>query len=192
MTCCKNNVNITDSKLGSDNNIGNIDKLAHEINDAVDDYFKRETHQDDSLDLIFEKQAELLAHLNKEKPDNYYNGPERYPFEKVMHMMTAMSDEFSEVRAGLNWKHWKTYESPEEDDSCCCNYSDPHNELPDLEATQRQIISNSKLEYLQKEWIDIGHFYIQGAIELGITPKKFLELYLNKNKENQERYENGY
>lgn len=159
--------------------------------------------QKDSLTLIFLKQQQLLDHLNKSKPGNYYAGPERYPFEKVMHMMTAMSDEFSEVRAGLNWKHWKSYEKTEmgfgEDDSAPDFESKippnlPQNflDLPDLEATQEQLIENSKLEYLQKEWIDIGHFYIQGAIELGINAKKFLELYLNKNKENTKRYESGY
>ena len=184
MTYCNNKDHIPKTYV-----LDAIEEMGREIHDAVDTYIKEETKKD-SLELIFQKQADLLNYLNESKPDNYYNGPERYPFEKVMHMMTAMSDEFSEVRAGIPWKHWKSYEQGEDDS--CCTYSDPHNELPDLEATQRQIISNSKLEYLQKEWIDILHFWIQGAQELGLDSKKTVELYLNKNKENHSRYEEGY
>src|SRR5690349_12293245 len=116
----------------------------------------------DSLELIFIKQKQLLDYLNQSKPDNYYNGPERYPFEKVMHMMTAMSDEFSEVRAGIPWKHWKTY--VDEDDFIEGGEDDSR--PSDLIATQLQILKDSKLSYLQKEWIDILHFWVQGAQEL--------------------------
>ena len=162
-----------------------IEETGKEIRDVVDEFIRSQPK--DSLELIFQKQKELLEYLNKSKPDNYYAGPERYPFEKVMHMMTAMSDEFSEVRAGLNWKHWKSYSEEYEggeDDSA------PN--LTDLQATQEQIISNSKLSYLQNEWIDILHFWVQGAQELGLDSKKTLELYLDKNKVNHERQDQNY
>lgn len=166
-------------------------RLKSDIDFIIKDYYKKREVEDqkDSLELIFQKQSDLLKYLNQSKPDNYYNGPERYPFEKVMHMMTAMSDEFSEVRAGLKWKHWKSYEDGSnstggEDDSA------PN--LPDLKATQEQIIKDSNIAYLRKEWIDILHFWVQGAQELGLDSKKTLELYLDKNKENHTRQDEGY
>ena len=56
----------------------------------------------------------------------------------------------------------------------------------------KQIRDNSNLEYLQKEWIDILHFWIQGAMELGMDAKTVLDLYLDKNSENSKRYDEGY
>lgn len=202
---------------------------AKELEEIVSEYFKREDiapccnnpnhglymmkeDRQDSLDLIFQKQKQLLEYLNQSKPDNYYTGPERYPFEKVMHMMTAMSDEFSEVRAGISWKHWKTYEHSDlnllaenevelaDNDPLTKKMFDAFEEggptkpflTDEQRTTQKQILDNSKLQYLQKEWIDILHFWVQGAQELGLDSKKTLELYLNKNSENHSRYQEGY
>lgn len=170
-----------------------IEEQAKEIEEVVTEFISQENQKkEDSLALIFQKQKELLDYLNESKPNNYYSGPERYPFEKVMHMMTAMSDEFSEVRAGLNWKYWKSYHEYEGEDDSAPNLPQNFLDLPDLEATQEQIIANSKLQYLQNEWIDILHFWVQGAQELGLDSKKTLELYLDKNKENHARQDQGY
>lgn len=205
--CCKNNPR--HGWVPKTQVLDMIEETGKEIHEVVDAYIRSEPS--DSLELIFQKQNELLDYLNQSKPDNYYNGPERYPFEKVMHMMTAMSDEFSEVRAGLNWKHWKNYESDDDMDLICATElaieddSHLHEKLleareqgqkqflsDDQRATQKQIMDNSKLEYLQNEWIDILHFWVQGAQELGLDSKKTLELYLNKNKENHARQDEGY
>lgn len=166
-----------------------VHEAALELSEAVDNYVKKQKRKPDSLELIFREQRNLLDYLNHSKPDNYYNGPERYEHEKVMHMMTAMSDEFSEVRAGIPWKHWKTYTEeedyvPSEDDS--------NSVPPDIKATQQQILKESRLSYLQNEWIDILHFWIQGAMELGLDAQTTLDLYLNKNKINHERQDQNY
>jgi hypothetical protein len=190
------------------NNKFNIEDEAQELERQVDKFIKLEStvprkKKEDSLELIFQKQKELLDHLNEQKPDNYYNGPERYPFEKVMHMMTAMSDEFSEVRAGIKWKHWKTYDddsieggeddsAPDFDTNKISNLPQNFLDLPDLEATQKQILKDSNLVYLRKEWVDILHFWIQGAQELGMDAKMVLDMYLDKNTENSKRYDEGY
>jgi hypothetical protein len=59
-------------------------------------------------------------------------------------------------------------------------------------ATQKQILENSKLEYIQKELIDIAHFLFQACLETGMTAQQFLEMYLDKNKTNHERQDSGY
>ncbi len=59
-------------------------------------------------------------------------------------------------------------------------------------ATQKQILENSRLEYLQKEIVDVFHFLVQMAIEAKMDYNKLLEMYLDKNTENHTRQDNNY
>jgi len=47
-------------------------------------------------------------------------------------------------------------------------------------------------DHAAEELIDILHFAVQAALELGLTPDDILEEYQRKNAINQERQRNGY
>ena len=44
----------------------------------------------------------------------------------------------------------------------------------------------------KEEVIDLWHFLVQTSIELGMTPKEILDVYMKKNKVNKERQKEGY
>jgi dimeric dUTPase (all-alpha-NTP-PPase superfamily) len=49
-----------------------------------------------------------------------------------------------------------------------------------------------EIKKAQTELIDILHFVIQAALELEMTPRKVMEVYMNKNYINRERKRSGY
>lgn len=160
-------------------------------------YMMKEDKQqaEDSLELIFEKQKELAAYYSEKQPDSYYHhGPHRYPNEKIVLGMLAIEDEFAELRKVIPWKWWKTknpdgtyYNDSLEDTDYDKNFLTSEDK-----ATQQQLIQNTLQEYIQKEVIDIGHFYIQMCIDAGLDAKKLVELYLEKHSENKRRQDSGY
>ena len=52
--------------------------------------------------------------------------------------------------------------------------------------------TKTDIDKVQEEIIDIWHFMIQVSIEAGLDPKKLIEKYMEKNKENLARQERGY
>lgn len=160
----------------------------------VSNFAWHDMKQPDKLELVFQKQAELAAHFAEKQPDSYYHhGPHRHPNEKLILNMLAIEDEFSELRKVIPWKWWK--QKDKDGNYVDFSMADPDAKeflTPEDRATQSQLRTNSLQEYLQKEIIDIGHFYIQMCLEAGIDAKKFVELYLEKHQENKRRQDNGY
>ena len=201
MTSCCNN-----------NKKEEIDNISQIVKDFIVPFKIGST---DSLTLIFEKQKELSDYLAKSKPQNYYHhGEERYPYERVSHCITAILSELEEIRSGLDYKWWKDYEPSDMDlvseNEVAVEENSPLMEkmlnafekngtnpdtpflTDDQRATQKQILENSKLEYLQKEIVDVWHFLVQMSIEAKLDPKTLVEMYLDKNKENHTRQDEGY
>jgi dimeric dUTPase (all-alpha-NTP-PPase superfamily) len=52
--------------------------------------------------------------------------------------------------------------------------------------------SKTDIDKVQGEIIDMWHFMIQVSIEAGLDPKKLIEKYMEKNRENLARQERGY
>ena len=52
--------------------------------------------------------------------------------------------------------------------------------------------SKTDIDKVQGEIIDIWHFMIQVSIEAGLDPKRLVEKYMVKNRENLARQERGY
>ena len=52
--------------------------------------------------------------------------------------------------------------------------------------------SKTDIDKVQGEIIDIWHFMIQVSIEAGLDPKRLVEKYMEKNRENLARQERGY
>ena len=52
--------------------------------------------------------------------------------------------------------------------------------------------TKTDMDKIQGEIIDIWHFMIQVSIEAGLDPKKLIEKYMKKNRENLARQERGY
>ncbi len=52
--------------------------------------------------------------------------------------------------------------------------------------------TKTDIDKVQGEIIDIWHFMIQVSIEAGLDPKKLIEKYMEKNRENLARQERGY
>ena len=52
--------------------------------------------------------------------------------------------------------------------------------------------TKTDMDKVQEEIIDIWHFMIQVSIEAGLDPKKLIEKYMEKNRENVARQERGY
>lgn len=52
--------------------------------------------------------------------------------------------------------------------------------------------TKTDIDKVQEEIIDIWHFVIQVSIEAGLDPKKLIEKYMEKNRENLARQERGY
>jgi dimeric dUTPase (all-alpha-NTP-PPase superfamily) len=47
-------------------------------------------------------------------------------------------------------------------------------------------------EDLKEELVDLLHFWVSLCLKLGITPEEIYEKYLEKNRKNKERQDNGY
>lgn len=69
------------------------------------------------------------------------------------------------------------------------------------EATEAQNSLNWKwwkqrtdvdIEELKEEWIDLFHFWLDGAIELNMTPNDIKRIYKKKNQVNHKRQDDGY
>ncbi len=52
--------------------------------------------------------------------------------------------------------------------------------------------TKTDIDKVQGEIIDIWHFMIQVSIEAGLDPKRLVEKYMEKNRENLSRQERGY
>lgn len=52
--------------------------------------------------------------------------------------------------------------------------------------------TKTDIDKVQEEIIDMWHFMIQVSIEAGLDPKKLIEKYMEKNRENLARQERGY
>ena len=52
--------------------------------------------------------------------------------------------------------------------------------------------TKTDIDKVQGEIIDMWHFMIQVSIEAGLDPKKLIEKYMEKNRENLARQERGY
>lgn len=52
--------------------------------------------------------------------------------------------------------------------------------------------TKTDIDKVQGEIIDMWHFMIQISIEAGLDPKKLIEKYMEKNRENLARQERGY
>lgn len=189
-----------------------IDKIGKIVQDFIPG--KKIPIPRDSLELIFLKQKELSDYLSKSKPSNYYHhGPHRYPYEKIELCAKAARKELGELEDGIDWKWWKDYDPPTDIDLVSENQeaieensplmekminafdkSGPQAEFltDDQRATQKQILENSRLEYIQKEIVDVFHFLVQMSIEAKLDPKKLVDMYLDKNAENHLRQDSGY
>ncbi len=143
----------------------------------------------DKLELLFQKQKGFRDDFIKNNPDNEYVN-ERYPYERVIRLHLADDDEKSEQRKVIPWKHWKqknpdgTYVNASLIDTAFTSED---------QATQSQFDqAGSVKKYLQNEFVDRLHFFIQEAIELGFTPDTLIEQYLAKHAINYKRQEEGY
>lgn len=210
MTCCNKEDKEFKNKVESE-----LHRLAQEVEGVVTDYLALEgaPTKKDSLELIFQKQNQFSQYVSKSKPNSYYHhGQERYPYERVKLNCDAIIHEVIELVNGTSWKWWKDYEyndmdlisenevAIEENSQLMEKMLDAHEKggpstpflTDEQRATQKQILENSKLEYIQKELIDIAHFLFQACLETGMTSQQFLEMYLDKNKENHNRQDEGY
>jgi hypothetical protein len=144
---------------------------------------------EDKLELLFRKQKGFRDQFIKNNPDNEYV-KERYPYERVIKLHLADDDEKAEERRVISWKHWKKKNA----DGTYVNGSliDTAFSKED-QATQKQFDeAGSVKEYLQNEFVDRLHFFVQEAIELGFTPDLLIEKYLAKHEENYNRQARGY
>lgn len=144
---------------------------------------------EDKLELLFRKQKGFRDQFIKNNPDNEYT-KERYPYERVIKLHLADDDEKSEQRRVISWKHWKK-KNP---DGTYVNASliDTAFSSED-QATQEQFdAAGSVRKYLQNEFVDRLHFFIQEAIELGFDADLLVNMYLAKHQENYARQERGY
>lgn len=191
-----------------------LTRLGKDMEEVVSDYLNREGKKNkDSLELIFQKQKELSDYLSKSKPSNYYHhGPHRYPYEKIELCVKAARKELGELEDGIDWKWWKDYDPTDidlvsenqeavEENSLLMEKminafgkSGPQAEFltDEQRIIQKQILENSRLEYIQKEIVDVFHFLVQMSIEAKLDPKKLVEMYLDKNQENHTRQDSGY
>lgn len=85
------------------------------------------------------------------------------PVDKKIHLLcVAIMHETAELDRLTNWKWWK--------------------------RNTKQFEEHEARE----ELIDIIHFVIQAAIELGMTPEEIMKQYMSKSNVNVERQRNGY
>lgn len=77
--------------------------------------------------------------------------------------LACLSNELEELRRELPWKHWKKYD----------NFK----------------VDINKVSY---EIIDLLHFWLSLCLVWGLDAKYIVNLYLNKNKVNHERQQDGY
>lgn len=105
--------------------------------------------------------------MQKVLHDRVTKNNSRFPntFEqKLFAIAYAIQNECTEAQNELSWKWWK----------------------------QKSELTKEKLENLQFEWIDLIHFVLDGAIELGLTPNDIYKLYKQKNEINHKRQDDGY
>ncbi len=121
----------------------------------------------DSLRLIFQKQAELQDKIEKEHTDLPHirkasEWSEAVKTERTKHHLFCLIAEAIEVTEWIPWKDWKTKQDP---------------------------INRGELAY---ELSDILHFFVNICMIHGIGPEEIVGLYLDKQKQNQQRQEDKY
>lgn len=76
----------------------------------------------------------------------------------------AIMDELGEILSCINWKHWKKHKK----------------------------ISKHDIQELKYECVDIMHFLMNIYLAWGGTADEFYSMYLDKNKQNHRRQDDGY
>ena len=144
---------------------------------------------EDKLELLFRKQKGFRDQFIENNPQSEYT-IQNYPYERVIKLHLADDDEKAEQRKVIPWKHWKkknpdgTYVNASLIDTAFTSED---------QSTQEQFNQAGSIQtYLQNEFVDRLHFFIQEAIELGFTPETLIEQYLAKHEENYARQERGY
>lgn len=108
-----------------------------------------------------------MYNLQKQLHDRVTKDNPRFPknFEQRLFAIAyPIQNECTEAQNDLSWKWW----------------------------SKKKDIDEQKLKDLQEEWIDIFHFWLDGAIELNMTPSDIKKVYKKKNKVNHQRQDNGY
>lgn len=144
--------------------INSIIKNASNISPASISQNIKEYILENNINLVQDK-LDRIYNEQKILSDRIRKNNNKFPTklkDRIFMITYAIQNECTEIQNLLNWKWWRK---------------------------QENIID---VEELRKEWTDITHFFIEGAIELGMTPKDILEYYLSKNNINHERIENKY
>jgi len=119
----------------------------------------------DKLDKIFEKQYELQLKLGT--IDKINSSPQmRQQF--INQMILALHEEAVEIMRETSYKN------------------------PEYVPFGWKKNQHENTEKFKEEIIDIIHFVLNLCIVSGMKPDEIFEKYMNKNKENGERKENGY
>jgi len=128
----------------------------------------KDLHENDSLKILYNIQENLQNRLGKFQ--EYKNSNMHQKACEVIYNKHCLEDELSELLARLPWKKWKKY-------SC--------------EELKNWISDEQRAETLF-ELVDGLHFFLNIAIILGFTSEEIFYYYIEKNKENHNRQNNGY
>ena len=112
-----------------------------------------------------EDKLEYVFNMQKVLHDRITRENKRYPStteEQINVLMTALIHEAVELQRLTNFKWWKN----------------PNKEFP--------------IKFAREELIDIFHFWLDAANELGMTPQSIVDEYERKNKINNKRQDDNY